>query len=167
MELCALQATTQRSLDGVKLMLSRIGIAFMRWLGGLPLPWVRALGVCMGGCLYVAIRSRRRVVETNLLLCFPRANCSAKTCLNTSSVHQVCPNLAGPWVALARNARDDSRALAPCWGLDAIGGRFAPPCYLRRILWVWMRVQPHCHRTYRVSSVLSLRLSRTSKWTPG
>ena len=75
-------------------MLSRIGIAFMRWLGRLPLPWVRALGVCMGGCLYVAIRSRRRVVETNLLLCFPELTVPQRRALT----RQVFIKFAQTWL---------------------------------------------------------------------
>lgn len=40
-------------------------------LGRLPLPMVRALGVALGIALYLLVGSRRRVVQTNLALCFP------------------------------------------------------------------------------------------------
>ena len=53
-------------------MLSRAGIALMRVLAHLPLTWVRALGVVLGWVLYRLARSRRRVVEVNLRLCFPQ-----------------------------------------------------------------------------------------------
>jgi len=46
----------------------------LRWLArsaALPLPWVRALGVLLGWVLYLVVGSRRRVVLTNLRLCFP------------------------------------------------------------------------------------------------
>jgi KDO2-lipid IV(A) lauroyltransferase len=43
----------------------------MRWLAYLPLPWVRALGWLVGWVLYVVVVPRRRVVRTNLRLCFP------------------------------------------------------------------------------------------------
>ena len=43
----------------------------MRWLAPLPLSWVRALGWLMGNVLYVAVSRRRKVVHTNLALCFP------------------------------------------------------------------------------------------------
>lgn len=52
-------------------MLSQLGIGFMHVLGRLPLAWVRALGWSLGWLLYVVATSRRRVVATNLRLCFP------------------------------------------------------------------------------------------------
>lgn len=52
-------------------MLTRLGLAFMRGIAHLPLSWVRAMGWCLGWCLYGLIPGRRRVVMTNLLLCFP------------------------------------------------------------------------------------------------
>jgi KDO2-lipid IV(A) lauroyltransferase len=51
--------------------LTRVGIAFMRVIGRWPLPLVRALGWCMGWCLYLLIPARRHVVMVNLSLCFP------------------------------------------------------------------------------------------------
>jgi Kdo2-lipid IVA lauroyltransferase/acyltransferase len=51
--------------------LSYVGIAFMRLLGRLPLPWVRALGWLLGWVLYALAKPRRRVVWINLQLCFP------------------------------------------------------------------------------------------------
>ncbi len=52
-------------------LLSHGGITFMRVLGRLPLAWVRALGWILGALLYLLARPRRRVVQTNLRLCFP------------------------------------------------------------------------------------------------
>jgi KDO2-lipid IV(A) lauroyltransferase len=52
-------------------MLSRMGIVCMRGLGQLPLAWVRALGWVLGCLLYGVAVPRRRVVKTNLRLCFP------------------------------------------------------------------------------------------------
>nr|WP_315465407.1 lipid A biosynthesis acyltransferase [uncultured Rhodoferax sp.] len=40
-------------------------------LGRLPLPLLRGLGVLLGWALYVLVRSRRRVVDINLSICFP------------------------------------------------------------------------------------------------
>ncbi len=52
-------------------MLSQMGIVLMHALAHLPLPWVRALGLILGWTLYVFAVPRRRVVATNLRLCFP------------------------------------------------------------------------------------------------
>lgn len=52
-------------------MLSCWGIAWVRALGRLPLPLLRALGTGLGWLLYLLVSSRRRVVVTNLGLCFP------------------------------------------------------------------------------------------------
>ena len=43
----------------------------MRLLAFLPLPVIRAMGSALGWFLYVFVGSRRRVVQTNLALCFP------------------------------------------------------------------------------------------------
>ena len=51
-------------------MLTRCGIAFLRLIANWPLAWVRALGWALGWLLYVATPARRRVVQTNLRLCF-------------------------------------------------------------------------------------------------
>lgn len=53
-------------------MISRLGIAFMRLLAPLPLPFVRALGTALGLLLYLVVWPRRRVVQVNLRLCFPQ-----------------------------------------------------------------------------------------------
>ena len=47
------------------------GIAFMKGLAFLPLPWVRALGTGLGWVLYGLIGARRRVVHANFAACFP------------------------------------------------------------------------------------------------
>lgn len=52
-------------------MLTRIVLELIRWLSYLPLAWVRALGYVLGLALYLLVPSRRRVVWTNLALCFP------------------------------------------------------------------------------------------------
>lgn len=46
-------------------------LALLRWTAVLPLSWVRGLGNLLGWVLYVGVASRRRVVLTNLRLCFP------------------------------------------------------------------------------------------------
>jgi KDO2-lipid IV(A) lauroyltransferase len=52
-------------------MISHLGVLFMRLIAPLPLPWVRGMGWLLGMFLYAALRSRRRVVQVNLQLCFP------------------------------------------------------------------------------------------------
>ena len=53
-------------------MISRLGILFMRAIAPLPLSWVRGMGRVLGLFLHVVVRSRRKVVDTNLRLCFPQ-----------------------------------------------------------------------------------------------
>jgi KDO2-lipid IV(A) lauroyltransferase len=53
----------------------------MRVLAALPLPLVRAMGKVLGWFLYLAVASRRRVVQTNLQLCFPELSDAARTAL--------------------------------------------------------------------------------------
>jgi Kdo2-lipid IVA lauroyltransferase/acyltransferase len=48
-----------------------LAIGFMRLLAILPLSVVRGLGWLLGSALFYVIRSRRRVAEINLTLCFP------------------------------------------------------------------------------------------------
>jgi len=52
-------------------MFSKLGLFVLRGLGSLPLSWLRALGSGLGALLLVAIPSRRRIVQTNLRVCFP------------------------------------------------------------------------------------------------
>ncbi len=47
------------------------GVLFMRLLAPLPLSWIRGLGTVMGWVLYVLAVPRRRVIMSNLALCFP------------------------------------------------------------------------------------------------
>ena len=50
---------------------TRAGIAAMQLMAFLPLPVIRAMGVGLGWVLYALVVPRRRVVHTNLALCFP------------------------------------------------------------------------------------------------
>ncbi len=45
------------------------------------MPWLRALGTALGALLRVAIPSRRRVVQTNLRVCFPHLSDAARVAL--------------------------------------------------------------------------------------
>jgi KDO2-lipid IV(A) lauroyltransferase len=75
-------------------MLSRIGIALMRLLAPLPLSWLRALGCLFGWVLYLVVGSRRRVVQTNLRLCFPALSEAERTRL----VRQTFVCFAQAWL---------------------------------------------------------------------
>lgn len=50
----------------------------MRFLARLPLSWVRGLGWLVGVLLFRLVRSRRRVAETNLALCFPQKSAAER-----------------------------------------------------------------------------------------
>jgi len=51
-------------------LVSHLGIGVMHVMGRLPLAWVRAMGCVLGWVLYGLAVPRRRVVKTNLRLCF-------------------------------------------------------------------------------------------------
>lgn len=57
---------------GLTFLLSRGGILAMRLLALMPLRVIRVSGWFLGRFLYIAVRSRRQVVLTNLRLCFPQ-----------------------------------------------------------------------------------------------
>ncbi len=61
--------------------MSHLGVLFMRMLAYLPLAWVRGLGWVLGRVLYVVVVPRRRVVATNLALCFPQWTASQRRAL--------------------------------------------------------------------------------------
>lgn len=51
--------------------MSHIGLVMVRMIGLLPLPLVRACGVCLGHLLHTFAARRRHVVDVNLQACFP------------------------------------------------------------------------------------------------
>ena len=51
-------------------LFTRAGITTMQVMAALPLPVIRAMGLLLGWLLYALVVRRRRVVRTNLLLCF-------------------------------------------------------------------------------------------------
>ena len=55
----------------VSRVVTHVSIGLMQLLAFLPLRWTRALGWGLGRVLFVLVRGRRRVVLTNLALCFP------------------------------------------------------------------------------------------------
>ena len=52
--------------------MTRFLLTLVEWTRFLPFRVVRALGSALGWLLYVLVASRRRVVQTNLRLCFPQ-----------------------------------------------------------------------------------------------
>lgn len=59
-------------------MISRAVILLLKALAFLPLPYLRWLGWVLGWSLYGLVSSRRRVVQTNLALCFPELGQKAR-----------------------------------------------------------------------------------------
>jgi Kdo2-lipid IVA lauroyltransferase/acyltransferase len=74
--LCAVQAAAYSLdllIDGFAPdMLTRWLLAVLAWTGRWPLPLLRAAGLVVGVLLWALVPARRRVVLTNLTLCFPQ-----------------------------------------------------------------------------------------------
>jgi KDO2-lipid IV(A) lauroyltransferase len=75
-------------------MFSQLGLFMLRALGYLPLSWLRALGAGLGALLLVVIPSRRRVVQTNLRVCFPHLSDAERDALT----HQTFVYFARAWL---------------------------------------------------------------------
>ena len=71
-------------------MFSYLGILFMRFLAKLPLSWVRGFAALIGRILFVLAAPRRRVVEKNLLLCFPERTAKERRALARESFIYFC-----------------------------------------------------------------------------
>jgi Kdo2-lipid IVA lauroyltransferase/acyltransferase len=74
--------------------MSELGILFMRSMAHLPLSVTRALGSVLGWILYIIVVPRRRVVQTNLALCFPQWTASQRRAL----VPKVFVHFAQAWL---------------------------------------------------------------------
>ena len=57
---------------------SQLGIGFMRTLAHVTFPLVRGFGALLGRVLHTVAASRRRVVDTNLALCFPEKSAAER-----------------------------------------------------------------------------------------
>ena len=62
----------------------------MRFLAKLPLSWVRGFAALIGRILFVLAAPRRRVVEKNLLLCFPERTAKERRALARDSFIYFC-----------------------------------------------------------------------------
>ena len=71
-------------------MMSRLGVWFMGVLARVPLPVLRAMGAGLGRVLFVLAAPRRRVVEKNLLLCFPERTVKERRALARESFIYFC-----------------------------------------------------------------------------
>jgi KDO2-lipid IV(A) lauroyltransferase len=68
--------------------MTQLTLLLLRWTAGLPLSWVRGLGLLLGGFLFAVVGSRRRVVLTNLRLCFPHwSEAQVRTAARQTFVH--------------------------------------------------------------------------------
>ena len=65
-------------------------VLFMRLLAPLPLTWLRALGTLAGRVLYVLAAPRRKVVLTNLALCFPERSEAEREQIARQSIIYFC-----------------------------------------------------------------------------
>lgn len=80
-------------------LFTRAGILFMRFLALLPLGVVRAMGTVLGWALYGLVAPRRRVVATNLALCFPdRSQAERRTLARRSFVYFAQAWLDRSWL---------------------------------------------------------------------
>ena len=62
----------------------------MRFLAKLSLSWVRGFAALIGRVLFVLAAPRRRVVEKNLLLCFPERTAKERRALARESFIYFC-----------------------------------------------------------------------------
>jgi KDO2-lipid IV(A) lauroyltransferase len=83
--------------------MSHLGVLFMRLIAPLPLGWVRAFGRALGLVLYVLVWPRRKVVDTNLRLCFPQwSEAQRKRVAREVFVHVTQSFLDRAWLWHAR-----------------------------------------------------------------
>jgi KDO2-lipid IV(A) lauroyltransferase len=73
---------------------TRFVLCLMSALAHLPLTWVRVMGWLLGRVLYWVVGSRRRVVQTNLRLCFPALDAARAQALT----RQVFVRFAQAWL---------------------------------------------------------------------
>lgn len=86
-------------MNAVTRALTRMLLGWMQVLAFLPLPLVRALGAVLGYALYAGVASRRRVVHTNLRLCFPHWSAAQiSTCTRQTFVYFAQSWLDRAWL---------------------------------------------------------------------
>ena len=80
-------------------VLSKLGLWWLRGLGFLPLSWLRSLGASLGWLLMWTVRSRRKVVDTNLRMCFPHwSEAQRAQCVRDTFVHFAQAWLDRSWL---------------------------------------------------------------------
>ena len=88
--------------------LARLGLFVLWLLSHAPLPWLAILGRSLGRLLYLLHRSRRRVVMTNIALCFPELSGLAQRRLaraHFAALGQGLFDLTVAWWASAERLR--------------------------------------------------------------
>jgi KDO2-lipid IV(A) lauroyltransferase len=90
--------------------MTRWTLVLLQWTAGLPLSWVRALGAGLGWLLFWFVGSRRRVVQTNLRLCFPDwSESQVRACSRSTFVYFAQAWLDRGWLWHGAASRLDSR----------------------------------------------------------
>ncbi len=74
--------------------ISILGVLFMRLIAPLPLPVLRGMGWALGRLLYVLVLPRRKIVLTNLALCFPQQTAQQRS----QMARQVFVHFAQSWL---------------------------------------------------------------------
>ena len=73
--------------------MTALALLLMRGLHWLPLPLLRASGTALGALLFVFAGERRRVVHTNLGLCFPALNGAQRSALARAAFRAFCQSV--------------------------------------------------------------------------
>lgn len=90
--------------------MTRWTLTLLQWIAVLPLSWVRALGAGLGWLLYGIVGSRRRVVQTNLRLCFPDwSEAQIRACSRITFVYFAKAWLDRGWLWHGEESRLDKR----------------------------------------------------------
>ena len=105
-------ATPAPSLSSPRYWPSRLGLALVRGVARLPLPWLRRLGTLMGGIAALLLVVRKRVAARNLALCFPELDEAQRRRLLAANLRDSGHMLVE--FALAWFGSDKAIARIPC-----------------------------------------------------
>lgn len=105
-------ATPAPTLSSPRYWPSRLGLALVRAVARLPLPWLRRLGTLLGWIAAVLLVVRKRVAARNLALCFPELDEARRRRLLTANLRDSGHMLVE--FALAWFGSDAAIARIPC-----------------------------------------------------